>query len=73
MSAGKNSTPLVGWHPSPDLVAWLDREVQRRGGGRGVRSAILAEALRAHKDAMDAYRRSLAQSAAASEARRASA
>jgi hypothetical protein len=48
---GKNKTPLVGWHPSADLVAWLDAEVERRGGGRGVRSAILEEALAAYKRA----------------------
>ena len=46
---GKNKTPLVGWHPSdPALVEWLDAEVQRRGGGRGVRSTILDEALAAY-------------------------
>jgi hypothetical protein len=42
---GKNATPLVGWHPRADLVAWLESEVQRRGGGRGIRSEILDEAL----------------------------
>jgi hypothetical protein len=43
---GKNKTRLVGWHPSdPALVAWLDGEIERRGGGRGVQSAILDEAL----------------------------
>jgi hypothetical protein len=50
---GKNSTPLVGWHPSGDLLAWLEAEVGRRGGGRGVRSAILEESLDAYRDAME--------------------
>ena len=48
---GRNKTPLVGWHPSADLLAWLDAEVERRGGGRGVRSAILEEALAAYRAA----------------------
>lgn len=44
--AGKNKTPLVGWHPkSAGHVAWLQAEVERRGGGRGVRSALLDEML----------------------------
>ena len=48
---GQNKTPLIGWHPaSPDLVAWLEAEVERRGGGRGVRSAILDEALAEYRD-----------------------
>ncbi len=47
---GKNSTPLVGWHPRADLVAWLRAEVERRGGGRGVRSAILDEALSEYRE-----------------------
>jgi hypothetical protein len=42
---GKNKTPLIGWHPRPDLVAWLKAEVKRRGGKRGVQSDILDEAL----------------------------
>jgi hypothetical protein len=43
---GKHKTRLVGWHPSdPALVGWLDAEIERRGGGRGVQSAILDEAL----------------------------
>lgn len=45
MNAGRNKTRLVGWHPSAGLVAWLDAEIERRGGGRGVQSAILEEAL----------------------------
>lgn len=53
MTTGRNKTPLVGWHPSAGLVAWLDSEVERRGGGRGVRSAILEEALAAYKQAME--------------------
>ena len=44
---GKNATPLIGWHPRADLVAWLEAEVERRGGGRGVQSEILNEALAA--------------------------
>jgi len=43
---GKNKTRLVGWHPkSEDDLAWLDAEIERRGGGRGVQSDILDEAL----------------------------
>ncbi len=52
--AGRNKTPLVGWHPSADLVAWLDAEVEQRGGGRGVRSAILEEALAAYRASVEA-------------------
>ena len=44
----RNKTRLVGWHPSADNVAWLDAEVERRGGARGVQSAILDEALAAY-------------------------
>ena len=44
---GRNKTRLVGWHPSdPQLVGWLDGEIERRGGGRGAQSAILDEALK---------------------------
>ena len=43
---GKNSTPLVGWHPPAGLTSRLRAEVEERGGGRGVQSAILTEALR---------------------------
>jgi len=42
---GKNATPLVGWHPPADLAGRLRAEVEERGGGRGVQSAILTEAL----------------------------
>lgn len=54
MPHGVNNTPLVGWHPSAGLVAWLDAEVKRRGGGRGTRSAILEEALAAYRQASEA-------------------
>lgn len=55
--AGQNKTPLVGWHPkSADLVAWLEAEVERRGGGRGVRSTILEEALTAYRAAVESSR-----------------
>jgi hypothetical protein len=50
---GKNKTPLVGWHPSPGLVAWLDEETERRGGTRGMRSAILEEALATLRDILE--------------------
>ena len=51
---GKNKTPLVGWHPkSPDDLAWLEAEVGRRGGGRGVRSALLDEMLAAYRQAAE--------------------
>lgn len=43
--SSRNLTPLVGWHPSPANVAFLEAEIAARGGGRGVRSAILEEAL----------------------------
>lgn len=46
MAGDRNKTRLVGWHPSSaGLVAALDAEIERRGGGRGVQSAILDEAL----------------------------
>lgn len=50
---GRNKTPLVGWHPSAGLVAWLNAEVERRGGGRGVRSVILEEALAAYAESRE--------------------
>jgi len=53
--AGKNKTPLLGWHPkSAELLAWLEAEVERRGGGRGVRSAILEEALSQYREQHEA-------------------
>ena len=48
--SGWNKTPLVGWHPSAELVAWLKAEEKRRGSGKGVRSAILNEALDALRE-----------------------
>lgn len=39
---GKNATPLVGWHPRADHVAWLEAEVKRRGI---TRTALLDEIL----------------------------
>jgi hypothetical protein len=43
---GKNKTPLLGWHPkSAEHLAWLEAEVERRGGERGVKSELLDEAL----------------------------
>jgi hypothetical protein len=50
----RHQTPLVGWHPPADLAAWLDQEVEKRGGGRGVKSAILTEAMN-----LLAYRQSI--------------
>jgi len=47
---GKNATRLVGWHPRADLVEWLEAEIERRGGGRGVQSGILDEALEEYRD-----------------------
>ena len=52
---GKNKTPSVGWHPSPDLWPWLkariERTAARRGGdGRGAQSEVLNEAVRTLKD-----------------------
>lgn len=48
---GKNKTPLLGWHPkSAELLARLEAAVRQRGGGRGVRSAILEEALSEYLD-----------------------
>ncbi len=51
--SGQNKTRLVGWHPSADLLAWLDAEIERRGGGRGTQTAILDEALAALRDALE--------------------
>ena len=49
--AGKNKTRLVGWHPAdPAAVDWLNTEIERRGGGRGVQSAILDEALAGYRE-----------------------
>jgi hypothetical protein len=46
---GEHKTRMVGWHPkSAGLVAWLDEEIARRGGGRGAQSEILEEALAAY-------------------------
>jgi hypothetical protein len=43
---GKNKTRMVGWHPkSADLAAWIDAQIERRGGGRGAQSDILEEAM----------------------------
>ena len=42
---GKNKTPTVGWHPPADVVSRLRAQVEKRGGGRGVQSAILTQAL----------------------------
>ena len=42
---GKNNTPPVGWHPPADQVSRLRAKVKERGGGRGVQSAILTQAL----------------------------
>ena len=47
---GKNSTRMVGWHPSADHVAWLEAEIERRGGCRGVQSTILDEALSEYRE-----------------------
>jgi hypothetical protein len=45
-TSNRNTTRVVGWHPrSARLVEWLAAEVERRGGGRGVQSDILDEAL----------------------------
>lgn len=63
MPHGVNNTPLVGWHPSAGLVAWLEEEVRRRGGGRGVRSAILEEALAGYRDSCGALRSEAAEQA----------
>lgn len=45
-----NRTPMVGWHPRPDLWAWLQDEERRTGGGRGTRTALLDEALALLRD-----------------------
>lgn len=46
----QHKTPLVGWHPGVDQWAWLQEEEERRGGGKGIRSAILNEALDALRE-----------------------
>jgi hypothetical protein len=43
--AGKNKTPLLGWHPPAELSAWVRAEAQRRGVPLSV---ILNEALEAY-------------------------
>jgi len=53
---GRNKTPLLGWHPPAELSAWVDDEVERRGGGRGVKSELLTEALQDKRDAAEAAR-----------------
>ena len=42
---GQHKVRGLSWHPSPENMDWLKAEVERRGGGRGVQSAILDEAL----------------------------
>lgn len=54
--SSRNLTPLVGWHPSPANVAFLEAEIAARGGGRGVRSAILEEALTDYRAKIEAAR-----------------
>ena len=45
---GKHKTPLLGWHPSAELSAWVRAEAERRG----VRiSVILNKAVKAYRDA----------------------
>jgi hypothetical protein len=54
MPANRNLTPLVGWHPSPGLVAWLEAEIAARGGARGVRTEILEAALSDYRAKIEA-------------------
>jgi len=46
--AGRNKTPLLGWHPPAELAAWARAEAERRGG-RGALTALLTEALAAYR------------------------
>lgn len=48
----RHKGPLVGWHPPAELVARIQAEVDRRGGGRGVKSEVLNEAVARGLDAM---------------------
>jgi hypothetical protein len=45
MPHGVHKNPFLGWNPPAEDSAWLEAEVQRRGGGRGIRTALLNEAL----------------------------
>lgn len=53
---GKHKTPLLGWHPPAELLAWVAAEVARRGGGRGEQSALLTEALTDLRAKLDTQR-----------------
>lgn len=45
---GVHRTPFLGWHPrSLVLLAWIQAEVKRRGGGRGVLADVLEEGMEA--------------------------
>ena len=48
--AGKNKTPLLGWHPPAELSAWVRSEAERRGVKLSV---ILNEAVEAYRKACD--------------------
>jgi hypothetical protein len=43
---GVHNNPFLGWNAPAEDVAWLEAEVERLGGGRGVKSALLTEGLR---------------------------
>lgn len=49
---GKNKTPLLGWHPSAGLSAWVRAVAERRGVSISV---ILNEALETYREALEAH------------------
>jgi hypothetical protein len=46
--AGKNLNPMLGWHPPPELAAWVRAEAQRRNVPL---STVLNEAITQAKQA----------------------
>lgn len=42
---GKHNNPVLGWRPPLTLKSRFEAEVKRRGGGRGIKTAALNEAL----------------------------
>jgi hypothetical protein len=47
---GKNKNPMLGWHPPPELAAWVRAEAQRRSVPLSV---VLNEAITQAKQATE--------------------